>query len=388
MTELRPTRRLLASRLYAAGAIAALLAAVVAAVGVTAAGSDTHRSGPRANSTRPTSSSVAAPSPPLEVLASSPANGATGVNGATPITFTTTAPIDLAAGRPTIDPALPGTWSAAAHHLTFTPLGAFPPASAVTITLPASLHSIAGSYLHMPLTLEFRTANGSVLRLQQLLATLGYLPLHWTASTPALAGLAASQRAVFDPPTGSFAWAWPAVPPTLAATWSPGVVTVITRGAVMAFETDHQLAVDGIAGPAVWSALLAANPTPAANPNGYTYALASQTVPETLRVWHDGTVISQSPANTGIPQSPTADGTFPVYERLATQIMKGTNPDGTLYADPVAWVAYFNGGDAIHYIGRATYGSRQSLGCVEVPYQVGQTIWPHLSIGTLVTVTG
>ena len=36
--------------------------------------------------------------------------------------------------------------------------------------------------------------------------------------------------------------------------------------------------------------------------------------------------------------------------------MKGTNPDGSKYADPVAWVAYFNGGDAVHYFPRGFYG--------------------------------
>ncbi|MHB1536304.1 MAG: L,D-transpeptidase, partial [Acidimicrobiales bacterium] len=111
-------------------------------------------------------------------------------------------------------------------------------------------------------------------------------------------------------------------------------------------------------------------------------------LPETLTVWHNNTVISTSPANTGIAASPTADGTFPVFERLATQVMRGTNPDGSKYADPVAWVAYFNGGDAVHYIPRSSYGSRQSLGCVEVTYQTGKTVWPYLTIGSLVTVIG
>ena len=29
--------------------------------------------------------------------------------------------------------------------------------------------------------------------------------------------------------------------------------------------------------------------------------------------------------------------------------MKGTNPDGSKYDDPVYYVAYFNGGDAVHH---------------------------------------
>jgi hypothetical protein len=48
------------------------------------------------------------------------------------------------------------------------------------------------------------------------------------------------------------------------------------------------------------------------NPNGYTYALANQHYPETLTIWHNGRVVLKSLANTGIPASPTVDGTFPV----------------------------------------------------------------------------
>ena len=125
------------------------------------------------------------------------------------------------------------------------------------------------------------------------------------------------------------------------------------------------------------------------NPNGYTYAVASQNSPhETLKVWHNGKVILNTPANTGIPGANTADGTFPVYERLQNQIMKGTNPDGTKYADPVSWIAYFNGGDAVHYFDRPAYGYYQSLGCVELPWKQAKFIWSYLTYGTLVTVEG
>ncbi len=62
------------------------------------------------------------------------------------------------------------------------------------------------------------------------------------------------------------------------------------------------------------------------------------------------------------------DGTFPVYERFRFQIMRGANPDGSPYADPVSYVSYFNGGDAVHYFPRGSYGFQQSLGCVELPW--------------------
>jgi lipoprotein-anchoring transpeptidase ErfK/SrfK len=93
-------------------------------------------------------------------------------------------------------------------------------------------------------------------------------------------------------------------------------------------------------------------------------------------------------ANTGIPAAPTADGTSPVYLRYRFQIMRGTNPDGSKYADPVAYVAYFSAGEAVHYFPRGSYGSPQSLGCVELPYTQAQKVWPYLTYGSLVTVTG
>ena len=104
-------------------------------------------------------------------------------------------------------------------------------------------------------------------------------------------------------------------------------------------------------------------------------------------MYHDGKVILHTPANTGIPAAPTTVGTAPVYLRYLNQIMKGTNPDGTKYADPVSYVAYFRAGEAVHYFPRGSYGSLQSLGCVELPYNTAKYIWPYLTYGTLVTVT-
>jgi hypothetical protein len=53
----------------------------------------------------------------------------------------------------------------------------------------------------------------------------------------------------------------------------------------------------------------------------------------------------------------------------------------------VPWVSYFNGGDALHGFLRASYGSAQSLGCVEMPYDVAHRVWGYTPIGTLVDVT-
>jgi lipoprotein-anchoring transpeptidase ErfK/SrfK len=122
------------------------------------------------------------------------------------------------------------------------------------------------------------------------------------------------------------------------------------------------------------------------NTAGYNYAVATESGPETLTVYHNGRVVLRSAANTGISGRGTAPGTFPVYERLRSQTMRGTNPNGSRYADFVQWIAYFNGGDAVHYIPRGSYGSPQSLGCIELPYAAAEQAWGYLTYGTLVTV--
>jgi hypothetical protein len=75
-----------------------------------------------------------------------------------------------------------------------------------------------------------------------------------------------------------------------------------------------------------------------------------------------------------------------VYQKLPFQIMQGTNPDGSQYADPVKWVSYFDGGQAVHYFSRGSYGWPQSLGCVELPYGTAEQAYGYLPYGTLVTV--
>ena len=68
--------------------------------------------------------------------------------------------------------------------------------------------------------------------------------------------------------------------------------------------------------------------------------------------------------------------------------MTGTNPDGSHYSDPgIPWVSYFNGGDALHGFVRSSYGFPQSDGCVEMPPDHAEVVFPYTPIGTLVTVS-
>ena len=85
--------------------------------------------------------------------------------------------------------------------------------------------------------------------------------------------------------------------------------------------------------------------------------MVSETLPEQLVVWQDGHDVYTSLANTGVPGATTATGTYPVYARFSSTTMKGTDPDGYHYdVTGVPWVAYFNGGDAVHGYWRYGYG--------------------------------
>ena len=96
---------------------------------------------------------------------------------------------------------------------------------------------------------------------EEVLAGLGYSPLSWS-------------------PQG-FQWRW-APPATLQALWSPGQDGVIAQGAIMAFESVVGLPTDGAISAAEISALQAAADDPSgpdANPNGFSYAVASESRP-------------------------------------------------------------------------------------------------------------
>jgi peptidoglycan hydrolase-like protein with peptidoglycan-binding domain len=349
---------------------------------------------------------VGPPAAPLRVVSVTPASGTHGVNGGAPVTVTFSSALAPNSPLPTLSPKISGSWQVAGDTATFTPSYGFLPRTNVTVRIPggnggAQGAATAAGTLKTSQSVSFTTGSFSTLRMQQVLAQLGYLPVDWapdgsTASPAVPAGeptvpagdLNAQVSAAYAPPSGTFSFQ-PGYPGELSDQWRTGSDNMLDQGAIRAFQYNQGLTMDGVAGPQFWSYLLKAAAHDQRNPNGYSYALATQgSSNESLQVWHNGNRILNTPANTGIPQSPTADGTFPVYERLQFQIMKGTNPDGSKYADPVSWIAYFNGGDAVHGFYRYSYGWYQSLGCVELPPTTAQYVWPYLTYGTLVTVQG
>jgi hypothetical protein len=287
-------------------------------------------------------------------------------------------------------PAIPGRWQTLdAHTVVFRPHGyGFGLARSIRLRLPVPVERIGGA-ARPARTVAWETPTPSTLRLQQLLALEGYLPVRWT---PAAGGDAARTirdqvAAAVHPPGGTFDWRFPNTPPELQALWRPGEPNEITRGAVMMFQDEHHLDVDALAGGRVWQALIADAIAGKRRTSGYSYVYVHRSVPQSLNLWHNGSTILSSPGNTGVPEAPTQLGTFPVFEHIPVGTMSGTNPDGSHYNDPgVRYISYFNGGDAIHAFNRSSFGTPQSLGCVELPLAAAAKVWPYTPIGTLVTI--
>jgi len=312
----------------------------------------------------------------------------------TPIRLTFSEPVSQLLGDkpPALTPAVHGRWTAADDHtLVFRPSGAgFPFNSELDVRFPSTLvvAGATGAGKHAAASVRVSIAPASFLRLQQLLAQEGYLPLDWTPSQADVPHTLRSQlAAAVEPPAGHFEWRYPKTPHELQALWSDGVPNEIMRGAVMMFQDEHHLPVDAIAGPQVWHAALADAAAGKRRTDGYSYVYVHRDLPQLLTLWHNGSVILTSPGNTGVPAAPTQLGTWPVFEHIPIGTMSGTNPDGTHYNDPgIRWISYFHGGEALHAFNRASFGTPQSLGCVELPLASAAKVWPYTPIGTLVTI--
>ncbi len=326
-------------------------------------------------------------------VAASPAPGSN-VSPATPLRLTFSKPVSKVLGdsEPKLSPEATGSWHKVdSHTLVFEPTGYGAGLSTeVEVELPKRVDVIeADGSLQGGRTIGWTIPPGSTLRLQQLLAQAGYLPVKWEPSGKPVARTPAGElRAAVEPPKGHFRWRFPHTPAGLREAWSPGEANVVTEGALMSFESQHEMETDGEAGAEVWDALLRAAIAGDHNSEpGYSYVSVSESEPETVTLWHNGHTVLTVPANTGIPGAETALGTYPVFEHLEETTMSGENPDGSHYEDPgVMWVSYFNGGDALHAFERPSYGSPQSLGCVEMRLGDAAEVWPYTPIGTLVTV--
>jgi hypothetical protein len=326
---------------------------------------------------------------PLSLTSTSPAAGATNVPSDSTISLTFSSPVDLGSVHPTVTPSVAGTWvQASKDTLAYDLSDPLVPYATETVTVPGGskgIRSTDGKTLASTTNFTFTVVAGDMLRVQQLLAQLDFLPLSFVPSvgTPAGKDLATDQP-------GSFAWRWSTLPAVLTSQWIPGEENMISKAAVEAFETQNNLTVDGDPGPSVWDALLADVEANKVDATPYVYVLVNKVQPENLTLYQNGAVtLANILVNTGAQGADTTDGTYAVFEHVRFSDMKGTNPDGSTYNDPnVPYASYFNGGDALHGFIRASYGFPQSNGCVEMAYVNAALVWPLTPIGTLVTVEG
>ncbi|HEY7892942.1 MAG TPA: L,D-transpeptidase [Solirubrobacteraceae bacterium] len=290
---------------------------------------------------------------------------------------------------PTLSPRVAGTWISAADTEVFRPASTLEPCATYQLTVWANTTAVGQAPLGKRRRITLRVQCPSILALQQSLARLGYLGARFYPSrgvkvkyghqTRRLAA-----RLLYDPPHGRLK-SYPASAPPLQS----GRLDATTRGGLTVFQEDHGIPPSETPEGRTWVSLLAALTLNHRNPQPYTWVTVSESIPETLEL-HRGThVVVSSPTNTGVRGAETPQGVFPIYSRFVSTTMVGTNPDGTKYNDPgVPWVNYFNGGDAVHGFPRASYGSPQSNGCVELPISTAATVFRMLAIGDIVYITG
>lgn len=337
------------------------------------------------------------------------------LNGTLPLRVRLSGSVAQFSPRPTLSPAVAGTWSIRGDSEIFTPTSTLDPCATYTLTIPAASTAREHSPLGNRRSVTLQVACPSVRGLQQTLASLHYLPYASHSSERARAAAeAASAGTVPNAASGagntSAAGNTATVsahearriaamnafdpspdPPRARLSDAPpleyGQLDETTKGAVMTFQSEHEIEPTGTPEVATWKALLRAADKHELDREPYTFVTVSESIPETLEVHRDGHVVLSTPVNTGVPGAETAQGIFPIFSRFVSTTMTGTDPDGTKYVAPnVPWVNYFNGGDAVHGYPRASYGSPQSNGCVELPIETAHTVFEMLKIGDIVDV--
>ena len=162
------------SRKTAAWVSGAVIAVGGATAGIVAATSSGGSGGNAAHAADAAKHAAAKPVA-LRLVSISPQGGATAANGATGVTVTYNKPLPATAPFPTLAPAIAGSWARQGDTVVFTPASGYPSGTKVTVTAADGTGTTASTT-----TSTFKTGKYSTLRLQEILAQLGYLPLTWT----------------------------------------------------------------------------------------------------------------------------------------------------------------------------------------------------------------
>ena len=266
------------------------------------------------------------PAADLQLVSMSPTAGTRGVNGTSPIRVQFSAPLAASSPMPALSPSIPGNWTVQGDDAVFTPTVGYLENTKVTVKIPggpAGMISAAGAKvgdggtLGSDLSQSFTTGSFSTMRLQQLLAQLGYLPLTWTSEsqprsarpTPGPSSPPPTARQP-GPSAGRAGYPW-----NLTSQWKAGSDNILDVGAIRAFESVQGLTMDGRRPRRVGRPAQGRGPRQAEPQRVHLRARQPGLPGVAADLAQRPSGASTSPANTGIPASPTADGTFPVYLR-------------------------------------------------------------------------
>ncbi len=369
---------------HAGRAIPLLLAVVLAAVLVSSAGAAAGQAPSASTGTLTTSTTPAPALTPTRLIGLPPR---TIVNGTLPVTIELSGAPAPGSPTPMLSPAVAGAWKIVGDTESFTAASTLNPCSSYTLTIWARTTASGQAQLGHRVRLALRVACPPLSGMQQALARLGYLgavfrPTYDYVTPRGRVSRREAAVAAYHPARGMLAPDPAAAPPVRL-----GVLDAATRGAIEVYQADHDMTMTGEPNVATWDSVLAAETYYRRDPQPYTWVDVSESLPETLVLYRGHHAVLSTPVNTGVAGAETEPGIFPIYSRLVSTTMTGTDPDGTKYVAPdVPWVNYFNGGDAVHGYPRAAYGFPQSNGCVEVPIETARRIFGMLAIGDIVEV--
>jgi hypothetical protein len=176
-------------------------------------------------------------------------------------------------------------------------------------------------------------------------------------------------------------WDYPVIPNELQNLTPTGPNSILYQSAIKSFQNDTGM-------PTNYDNLSLAYNNGNKAKKGFVWILVSKQIPQTLKVWKDGSYILESNCSTGIRNGLTPTGSFMIYARYTKFTMSGRWPiNNKPYYDPdVPYVNFFYKGDAIHGFIRKAYGYPQSAGCVELPVDFSKQLFQYTYIGTVVTI--
>jgi lipoprotein-anchoring transpeptidase ErfK/SrfK len=152
-----------------------------------------------------------------------------------------------------------------------------------------------------------------------------------------------------------------------------GVYDLRTADAVMAFRKVQGMARTQVVDPAVWRALAAPKPFRVRSHAAGSHIEVNQTL-QVLAIVRNGEVVSLLHVSTGKPSTPTYDGAYRVYRKLA-----GYSPHDLYYP------SYFDGDRAVHgWPDVPSYAA--SHGCVRIPYWAATWMFTQDPVGTRVLI--